>query len=399
MTALTYVSQKEMEKRTGFGKALGYAFPEEDEILIRKGLPKKLERKVKKHEEEHISKGESGPFLPLLLGSIATLGGAALSAKGAKRGGEIAAAGSDKEIAFNRESRDLVRADQAPYRKAGATALSALMDMTGLSGMGGGGAAAAAGGSAPYVAPSSATPQRVRNMDGRRSSYRAYGGPTERGTVYNVHEMGPENIYRDGSYTRGRGPATIDGATGYVEPHVEARYEGGPIGAYDDRTRPLSPPNTANSTAINPSTGFPEENPGGREGGYSFKTDPGYQFRFEEGQRAIDRSASASGHSLSGGAVRKAIRYGEGMASAEYGNVFNRIGLIAGIGQTATNASGAATMGAGGRMGTAASTGANASAYGAIGAGNAWANAGNQIAQMPWGDVFNRDKPPPGVPA
>ena len=45
-------------------------------------------------------------------------------------------------------------------------------------------------------------------------------------------------------------------------------------------------------------------------------------------------------------------------------------------------------MQGGAMMGNAASNGANASAYGQIGAGNAWANAGNQIAQLPWGNVF-----------
>ena len=220
---------------------------------------------------------------------------------------------------------------------------------------------------------------------------------------YNVNEMGPENIYRNGSYTRGHGPSTIDGSTGYVEPHTQGREEGGFLGGTYD-PGPINdggpgtwqtsgpPQNVANSTAINPTTGFPTENPGGVEGGYNFMTDPGYQFRFEEGQRAIDRSASAAGHSLSGGAVRKAIRYGQDYASAEYGNVYNRISNIAGLGQTANQASGNAALIAGGRMGNAASAGANASAYGQVGAGNAWANAGNELSRLPWDNVFGGNK-------
>ena len=38
-------------------------------------------------------------------------------------------------------------------------------------------------------------------------------------------------------------------------------------------------------------------------------------------------------------------------------------------------------------MGNAAQNGANASAYGQQASGNAWANAGNEIAQLPWGDL------------
>jgi hypothetical protein len=43
-------------------------------------------------------------------------------------------------------------------------------------------------------------------------------------------------------------------------------------------------------------------------------------------------------------------------------------------------------------MGTAAAQGAYASAYGQQASGNAWANAANQIGQLPWGDLFK--KPP-----
>jgi hypothetical protein len=353
--------------------------------------------------------------------------GGAVSAKGSKDAAKTAAGGFDEEVEFQRESRDLARGDQAPYREAGTTALDALMSMTGL---GGGQSARGPSGSGPR-------PPRMpgggghaaRRGGGYGSSYgnqrrfstisKDDGGPTESNTVYNVHETGNENVYSGGSYTRGSGPATIDGQTGYVEPNIEGRDEGGVIGgAYDDRVRvppgPWNPaggggrggrrggrgggeiPPTGTPPATTPPSqsqppnpgGFPDENPGGVEGGYNFQTDPGYQFRFEEGQRAIDRSNSASGHSLSGGAVREAVRYGQGMASNEYGNVYNRIANIAGLGQVATNASGGYAMAAGQGMGNAASNGANATAYGQVGSANAWANAGNQIAQLPWGDMF-----------
>jgi hypothetical protein len=133
-----------------------------------------------------------------------------------------------------------------------------------------------------------------------------------------------------------------------------------------------------------PRGSYPRENPGGVEGGYQFQTEPGYQFRFEEGQRALDRGAAARGGLLSGGYGRKAIRYGQGFASNEYANVYNRIANIAGLGQTSATTSGNAALYAGQGMGTAASNAANATAYGQIGAGNAWANAGNQIAQLDW---------------
>lgn len=347
----------------------------------------------------------------LLIGAGATVVGGALSAKGSKDAAATADAGGERDIAFQDKWATIARDDQKQAREAGGVALSALMDMTGLSGIGG-----ASAGSRPsnnyggdvsnvgtrnvieggygYGAGSGGSSyggikRAGEGILGMRTALRYAGGPISPGTVYNVNEMGPENIYRNGTYTRGHGPATIDGSTGYVEPNTEGRAEGGMMGGmYDNKTYPARPQNTANSTAINPATGYPTENPGGREGGYSFMTDPGYQFRFEEGQRAIDRSASASGHSLSGGAVRKAIRYGQGAASAEYGNVYNRISNIAGLGSVANNSSGNYAMMAGQGMGNSASNAANASAYGQINAGNAWANAGNEIARLPWAKGF-----------
>ena len=70
----------------------------------------------------------------ILAGAAASLIGGAMSSKGSKDAAKTAAAGSDREIEFNRESRDLARADQAPYREAGYEALDALRSMTGLGG-------------------------------------------------------------------------------------------------------------------------------------------------------------------------------------------------------------------------------------------------------------------------
>lgn len=66
-------------------------------------------------------------------------------------------------------------------------------------------------------------------------------------------------------------------------------------------------------------------NPGG------FRETPGYQFRFDEGQRALDNSLVSRGLGLSGRAAKESIRYGQDYGSGEYQNVFNRRASIAGI--------------------------------------------------------------------
>jgi gamma-glutamyltranspeptidase len=58
-------------------------------------------------------------------------------------------------------------------------------------------------------------------------------------------------------------------------------------------------------------------------------TDPSYQFRFNEGQRAIDRSAAAGGSLYSGGTLKALARYGQDYASTEFGKDFDRNNQLA----------------------------------------------------------------------
>lgn len=58
--------------------------------------------------------------------------------------------------------------------------------------------------------------------------------------------------------------------------------------------------------------------------GADFQNDPGYQFRLEQGQKALERSAAAKGSATGGAAIKAAQRYGQDYASNEYGNVYGR---------------------------------------------------------------------------
>ena len=55
-----------------------------------------------------------------------------------------------------------------------------------------------------------------------------------------------------------------------------------------------------------------------------FVKDPGYQFRMDEGAKAVDASAAARNGLLSGAALKAMQRYGQGYASNEFANAFNR---------------------------------------------------------------------------
>ena len=88
----------------------------------------------------------------------------------------------------------------------------------------------------------------------------------------------------------------------------------------------------------------------------AFFESPGYQFRFDEGIRAVDRSASARGMLMSGGQLRELQRYGQGFASGEFGNYANRLATLAGIGQSAAFQSGQVGSAAAGQVGRSASS-------------------------------------------
>lgn len=55
-----------------------------------------------------------------------------------------------------------------------------------------------------------------------------------------------------------------------------------------------------------------------------FQKDPGYQFRMDEGMKAINNSMAAKGLGISGANIKGAARFGQDYASNEYQNAFNR---------------------------------------------------------------------------
>lgn len=63
--------------------------------------------------------------------------------------------------------------------------------------------------------------------------------------------------------------------------------------------------------------------------------DPGYQFRLNEGMKAINAARSARGMGQGGATLKALARYGQDYASQEYGNAWNRQMGLASMGQAA----------------------------------------------------------------
>lgn len=114
---------------------------------------------------------------------------------------------------------------------------------------------------------------------------------------------------------------------------------------------------------------------------YDFKQDPGYEFRMQEGIKALDRSAAARGSLNSGAQLRRLTRYGQDYASAEYQNVYNRIAQIAGFGRGASSESAGIVVNTGQNIGGALINAGEVRASGFLASGNAIANALGQGAK------------------
>lgn len=107
----------------------------------------------------------------------------------------------------------------------------------------------------------------------------------------------------------------------------------------------------------------------------SFKQSPDYEFAFSQGLQGLDRSAAARGSLYSGGADADRMAFGQGLASQQYGNYYNRLASLAGVGQQTA-----------GQIGQFGQQNALNQGGAAIGVGNARASAyqqqGHNTAQM-----------------
>ena len=143
---------------------------------------------------------------------------------------------------------------------------------------------------------------------------------------------------------------------------------------------------------------------------FNLADDPGYQFRLSQGQKAVEQSAAARGGAVSGGALKALTQYGQGFASNEYANAFQRnqqqlqnLFQGAGLGLNASNTMSGnynqnsalqtgvlgqqsaldaqVLMNQGTQIGNNITGAGNANAAGTVGSANAWGGALNGVAQ------------------
>jgi hypothetical protein len=136
--------------------------------------------------------------------------------------------------------------------------------------------------------------------------------------------------------------------------------------------------------------------------------DPSMEFRRKLGEQSTARMANVGGGALSGNTLRALTDYGQGLASTEYGNAFNRfqdertniyntLANIAGMGQGAVNTGVNRGQSFAGQM-TGLTTGQGAAlAGGQIGAANAIGGAAQNMGNMAY--LQSLMQPPGANPA
>ena len=260
---------------------------------------------------------------------------------------------AEATVKEQRRQFDLMRSDTAPYRSAGYNALAAMQYEMGLGPMPG------STGAANVNAAITTIPGVTTTVPGQNP----YGGDqfdegADRNLAWNrLAPMSGQGMTTTTSPTRysvnGQMFDTMDAAQGYA--------------------------NTLNTGAGNSSyVGFQET--------------PGYQFQLEQGQKALERNAAARGIRLGGASMQEAQRMGQGYANQEYGNYYNRLAGLAGVGQTAVGTSAQVGQNTANSIGNALMAGGDARASGYQGMNNAFQGAmGNMfsIYGMKQAGMFN----------
>lgn len=122
--------------------------------------------------------------------------------------------------------------------------------------------------------------------------------------------------------------------------------------------------------------------------GANLVNDPGYQFGLGEGTKALQRSATAAGAGYSGATLKALQRYSQDYAGTKFGeafnrdaaykdSLFNRLSGLSGTGQTATNRVGEAGRAYADASGNSLIGEANAMAANRVNQGNIWSNVIN----------------------
>lgn len=246
--------------------------------------------------------------------SAITGGSALLGASSANKAAKAQTNAANKDIAFQKETRDQIVAKLDPFYQGGTAAQAALLSEMGL-------------GPRPMV-----------------------GGTPAQIETYQTTSAGTAPVFE----TRGRNDNRV-----MVSPGTQGQATTGyRVGGNQFAT-------------MEEAQAYAKANPTGGTAFQGFQASPGYQFALDQGNASVNALAGAKGGLNSGATLQALQNNGIGMANQEYGNWWNRLSGIAGSGQNAAAQQGTAMTNAASGISNAYGNIGNAKAAGAIGVSNA----------------------------
>lgn len=286
-----------------------------------------------------------------LAGSI---GGGLMQSNAADTQAQAANQASANQMAMYQQTRS----DLLPYMNLGTGASGQLASLVGLPGAGTGGSAGY-GGTGSSV-NNAATGQQVL------AALKAHMG----------QGISPNLVAQIQSMVSSGAPLTNIQAV--LSNWAQHTTSGGNQGAVQDVMGALSSPVMTQPTAQAPGNAA-----GGSATGNSMldtlRNYPGYQWAFNQGLTALDRSAASKGLLLSGGQVKDAQTYGQGMADQLFNQYYNQLMGTTQLGENAAAQTGSSGQNAATNAGNFAVSGANASATGQIGMANSLFGQGGAL--------------------
>lgn len=288
------------------------------------------------------------------VGAAGAIGGAVISSKASGKAAQAGQNAANQDAALQWGLYQQQRQDQYPYRYAGTNALNELAMRLGLG---------------TYNPNSLATANLVDLSS---------GVPTANQDLYNTNaayrqawdQLATQHYQQYGKAYNGDSSVEMinQALRSALAPQIAAEQEQQTAQDAANKANPLYGSLLRNFTAAD------------------FQTDPGYDFRIQQGQKQIEGSAAARGGLLSGAAAKALTKYNQDFASNEYSNaynrfnndqntLYNRLSGIAGVGQQATNQVQAAGSNYGNAAGSAINYGGAARASGYINNANSL-NAG-----------------------
>lgn len=273
--------------------------------------------------------------------AIASIAGGLLGSNAAEDAAAAQAAAAQRDLEFQKETRDLIFERLDPFYQPGILAQNALAFELGL-------------GNRPMIGGS---PAAIETFTDTMSMGQPAQAPGRRSPLPGA---GVGGMGVSGKYDVGRvAPQPVNTPAG-----TKYRVNGQVFNSLEEAQK------------------FAAANPTGGTEYRGFQATPGYQFQMDQGTAAVNALAGARGGLNSGRTMQDLTTFGQGLANQEYNNYLNRLTGMSGSGQAAAGAQANAATNAAAGVSNALSGIGNAQAAGAIGQANAWTGALNNLTAL-----------------